>query len=291
MKETADGRRQTAGAALAGHLSCRPEKRGAGATAESIAAAYDAIAAEYDAQVAGDAWMRRVLRARYAALFRPGQRVLDVCCGSGAAAIVLARRGVRVTGIDVSPAMIALLADKVRGLGLEELVEAHVMDVADLAAWQGCRFDGLVSAFAGLSTAPDLSRFAADAARLLPPGAPAVLHLLNRTSLWEWLALVAARRWPAARALRHQRERVFIIGGRPVRHFLYRPDEAYRHFAGPFRLRRRYALGALRPPHTLRRLPLPLVAALNRLEVPLRAHRPLADWGRFFVLELERTED
>ncbi|HEX5502389.1 MAG TPA: class I SAM-dependent methyltransferase [Thermomicrobiales bacterium] len=257
---------------------------------DPVAAAYDAIAAEYDAQVAGDAWMRRVLWARYAALFRPGRRVLDVGCGSGADAIFLARRGVRVTGIDVSPAMIARLEGKVRRLGLAGLVEARVMDVADLAAWHDRRFDGIVSAFAGLSTAPDLARFAADAARLLPPGAPMVLHLLNRTSLWEWLAHVAARRWPAARALRHQRERVFVIGGRPVRHYLYRPDEAYRAFAGAFRLRRRYGLGALRPPHTLRRLPPPLIAVLDRLEVPLRARRPLADWGRFFVLELDRTK-
>lgn len=261
------------------------------ATRTAVAAAYDAIAAEYDAQVAGDAWMRRVLWGRYAALFRPGQHILDVGCGSGADAIFLARRGVRVTGIDVSPAMIAQLTDKVRRLGLEGLIEARVMDVADLAGWRDRRFDGLVSAFAGLSTAPDLARFAADAARLLPPGAPVVVHMLNRTSLWEWLALVVRRQWPAARALRHQRERVFVIGGRPVRHHLYRPDEAYHHFAGPFRLRRRYALGALRPPHTLRRLPPPLVAALDRLEVPLRAHRPLAAWGRFFVLELERTKD
>ncbi len=33
---------------------------------------------------------------------RPGHRVLDVCCGSGRHALPLARRGCRVTGVDVS---------------------------------------------------------------------------------------------------------------------------------------------------------------------------------------------
>ena len=98
---------------------------------DAVAAAYDAIAAEYDAQVAGDAWMRRVLWGRYAALFRPGQHILDVGCGSGADAIFLARRGVRVTGIDVSPAMTGYLRSRATDLGLDnvEPITATAIDL------------------------------------------------------------------------------------------------------------------------------------------------------------------
>ncbi len=38
---------------------------------------------------------------------RPGHRVLDVCCGSGRHAVPLARRGCRVTGVDVSAEAVA----------------------------------------------------------------------------------------------------------------------------------------------------------------------------------------
>jgi SAM-dependent methyltransferase len=38
---------------------------------------------------------------------RPGHRVLDICCGSGRHALALARRGCRVTGVDVSVEAIA----------------------------------------------------------------------------------------------------------------------------------------------------------------------------------------
>jgi len=116
-----------------------------------------------------------------------------------------------------------------------------------------------------------------------------VLHLLNRSSLWEWLSLVRHGRFRAARQLGRHPERNFVIGGRPVRHYLYHAREVYaRFFAAHFRLRRAYGLGILRPPHTLRRVPPAVVTVLDRLERPVRATRPFNDWGRFFALELEK---
>ncbi len=78
-----------------------------------MAEAYDRAAADYDRQVLGDDWMRNVLWERYARLFRPGQVVLDVGCGTGIDALFLAQRGIRVVGIDASVAMVA----QARGTG------------------------------------------------------------------------------------------------------------------------------------------------------------------------------
>jgi ubiquinone/menaquinone biosynthesis C-methylase UbiE len=58
----------------------------------SVTAAYDAIAAGYDEQVRGDDWMRRKLHASFVRAFRPGERVLDVGCGTGIDALFLARQ-------------------------------------------------------------------------------------------------------------------------------------------------------------------------------------------------------
>jgi hypothetical protein len=54
-------------------------------------------------------------------------------------------------------------------------------------------------------------------------------------------------------------------------------------------LRGAYALGALRPPHTVRRVPPPLITALSALERLAAGQRPLLNWGRFFVLDMERV--
>ena len=50
-------------------------------------------------------WKRRVIEL---ATVQPGNRALDLCCGTGDLALALARRGAEVTGIDFSPAMLEI---------------------------------------------------------------------------------------------------------------------------------------------------------------------------------------
>ncbi|MDQ6671715.1 MAG: class I SAM-dependent methyltransferase [Chloroflexota bacterium] len=255
----------------------------------SVTRAYDAIAAVYDEQVRGDEWMRRALHAHYLRVFRAGDRVLDVGCGTGIDAIVLARRGVRVLAIDGSAGMIARVQDKIAAEHASSLVQARVLDIQDLSRLGESPFDGLISAFASLSSVPHLARFAEDAARLVRPGGRLVLHLLNRFSAWEWLGCVLHHKWSAARQVGWQTTRTFAIGGQAVQHWLYFADAAYRgYFAADFHLRGRYGLGALRPPHTVRRLPSAHVHALEWLDVRLGGLPLLRNAGRFFVLDLER---
>lgn len=233
--------------------------------------------------------MRNVLWERYARLFTPGQSVLDVGCGTGIDALFLAQRGIRVVGIDASPSMIAQARAKLDNAAVAELVELALMDASALESLPETGFDGIISAFASLSTLADLERFGAQSARLLRPGGMLLLHLLNRFSLWEWIGLVRSGRWREARDLDRNLERNFYIGGRSVRHYLHHAGDAYgRFFAGRFHLRRAYGLGILRPPHTVNRIPRPVVMALDWMERPLRTWRPFVNWGRFFVLELER---
>src|SRR5438093_605418 len=58
-------------------------------------------------------WKRRVAEL---ALVRPGDRALDVCCGTGDIAFALARRGAQVVGLDFSEAMLRIAESKVQSL-------------------------------------------------------------------------------------------------------------------------------------------------------------------------------
>jgi len=95
---------------------------------------YDALAPSYDSFTLGygyryETWTATLLaRAEEEGL--RGERMLDVACGTGFSFIPLLERGWRVTGCDVSPAMIEAARAKV-GEGAE-LVVADMRELPDL---------------------------------------------------------------------------------------------------------------------------------------------------------------
>jgi SAM-dependent methyltransferase len=100
-------------------------------------------------------------------------RVLDLCCGTGYLAGLLTARGLRVTGIDASPAMIA---------HAKENVPEADFQVADAAAFRvSGRFDGAVSTFDSLNHILDAKQLEAAlkrTAKALKPGAPLAFDML-----------------------------------------------------------------------------------------------------------------
>lgn len=81
-------------------------------------ASYEFLAGSYDA-LTGDVgygrWADYVER-HFARLKRPVRRVLDLACGTGSLTLELARRGYEMTGVDLSPEMLAAAEEKCRVL-------------------------------------------------------------------------------------------------------------------------------------------------------------------------------
>ncbi|MDT0343997.1 class I SAM-dependent methyltransferase [Streptomyces litchfieldiae] len=98
-----------------------------------------------------------------------GHRVLDVACGRGTTALLLADGyGVRVDGVDYSPANTAHARDTARAAGLAGRAEFVTGDAERLPHPDGV-FDAVVCECA-LCTFPDKARAAAEFARVLAPG-------------------------------------------------------------------------------------------------------------------------
>jgi 2-polyprenyl-6-hydroxyphenyl methylase/3-demethylubiquinone-9 3-methyltransferase len=118
-----------------------------------------------------------------------GKRVLDVGCGGGLLAEGMARRGARVTGVDLAPEALAVarLHAAESGIG----VEYRQVAVEDLAGAEPGSFD-LVTCLEMLEHVPDPAGIVAALARLVRPGGDVVCSTINRNARSFALAIVGA---------------------------------------------------------------------------------------------------
>lgn len=103
---------------------------------------------------------------------QPGHRVLEIGCGTGTLALMMAEQGAAVVGMDASPLMLAEAQRKADKAGLAQAIEFYEMDVSELAdRFSPASFDLIVSTLAFSEFPPELQRYAlAEARRLLRPG-------------------------------------------------------------------------------------------------------------------------
>jgi len=130
---------------------------------------------------------------------QPGQRVLDIGCGTGALAVRAARRGARVKGIDTNPEMLALAAERLRREGLQQRVELAERGVAELDAEPGESYDVVMSGLCFSELSADERRFAlSQSRRLLVPGGRLLLADESVPRSWPRRLAHAALRAPLA---------------------------------------------------------------------------------------------
>jgi SAM-dependent methyltransferase len=180
---------------------------------------------EYRQQFVWRAWPQILVALPLA----PGQRVLDVGCGPGDLAGVLARRGCRVVGIDANEELLA--AARARAIPGAEFRQG---DLRSLAAGDA-PFDGLWCSFAA-AYFPDFAPVLATWAQLVAPGAWVALVEIDDLFAHEPLPAdvrdrLAAYADEALRAGRYD----FRMGGKLAAHAAAAGLEVVREFPVPDR--------------------------------------------------------
>jgi SAM-dependent methyltransferase len=168
------------------------------------AATYNAAADFFDD--AANTFWDRFGRATIERLgLRAGDRVLDVCCGSGASAIPAAEavgpQG-HVLGVDLAEKLLALARAKAAARGLRN-VELRAGDMLDLRL-PAASFDAVVCVF-GVFFVPDMAAAVRALWQLVRPGG----RLAITTWGPRWFEPVTTEFWNAVRAERPDLDRGF----------------------------------------------------------------------------------
>lgn len=98
---------------------------------------------------------------------RPGERVLDLATGTGITAIAARERGAEVTGVDITPELLAVARSKAHEAGHED-IDFREGDAEDLP-FADATFDVVLST-CGHMFAPDQEKVATELARVIRSG-------------------------------------------------------------------------------------------------------------------------
>lgn len=258
--------------------------------------AFDAIAQDFDLRFG--AWrsvaaQRRAVRAALLHEFPAGGYILELGGGTGEDAAFLTQHGFKVLLTDPSPAMVRMASAKLTPLGMQaELAAAEELDgfAARRLAHENGLFDGAYSNFAPLNCVADLAPVARGLARLLKPGAPAMLVLFGTLCPGE--AITELLRGRPHLALRRCRggEMPARIAKHEFTVVYHRRRALQRAFEPWFELERRIGIGITVPPSAaepwISRHP-HLLDAMERIDRVLRF--PLAIFGDHILYQFRRT--
>ena len=220
-------------------------------------------------------------------VFRPGERILEMNCGTGIDAIYLAERGVRVLACDLSPRMIELASQRSVTAHTSGLTEFRVLPTEEISqlAVDG-PFDGAFSNFSGLNCVEDLVSVARSLGQLLRPKASALICMAGCIAPWEiaWHLCHGQPKKAMRRILPDTEDPGINVRFPGVRAIV-------RAFAPAFQLRRWNGIGIAVPPSCMeplaRRFPglLKLLACADTYLAPCPLTRVFADC---VLLQFER---
>lgn len=260
------------------------------------ALAFDAIAPVFDSRFG--AWrsvaaQRSAVRAALLREFPAGSHILELGGGTGEDAIFLAKSGCDMLMTDPSPAMVASAKAKLVPMGAHvEIVAGEELEnfATSYLSAGGAMFDGAFSNFAPLNCVADLGPVARGLARLLKPGAAAMLVVFGTFCLGEIATEVLRGRMHLVLRRCNRGEAPARLASHEFNIVYHRRAAMRRVFAPWFVLEKRLGIGVTVPPSAaepwISRQPR-LLTAMEKLDRVLA--RPLANLGDHVLYQFRRT--
>jgi ubiquinone/menaquinone biosynthesis C-methylase UbiE len=254
-----------------------------------ITAFHNDIASSYDYMVDASIpakTIREHFQCRILKSIKPGEHILEIGCGTGTDAILLAKNGIKVTATDISENMIEAAQSKVHNNGLSDLIETAVLDADNLVSLNGGKYDGLISNFNAVNYVKDIESFSINSSSILKPNAKVFFVMLNKVCLWEvFYNLVKLKPVTAFKRLA-SREKDY-----KTKMHLYFPRKVKKIFSKYFRIKNITGFGFLFPPDglsTFHKKHEKFFGKIQSIENFLCSEYPFYNFCDHYLIEMER---
>jgi len=262
-----------------------------------LEAAFDGVAETYDRHILGNqmnVWLRDRSVALLGKLFKAGDTVLEIGCGTGTETLCLAKQGVTVVALDVSSRMLDVLERKATDAGVrDKVIPVHArpyMARKRLSELGYSQIDGAYSTYGAINTEPRLGALMHDLHSMIKTGGPLLLGVWNKYCLYE-LAGYSIRMRPSMVVAR-LRNPVPVGKSRfCVTTTAFSVGSLGRVLTGLFHLRRVYGVEILLPPSNLVSYlpPERVLGFLKKVELKLEGHYPWNRLGDHFLAVYSRV--
>jgi SAM-dependent methyltransferase len=262
-----------------------------------LVAAFDSIAEEYDEHIFGNpvnSWLRAVSVGLLTQLFKEGDTVLEIGCGTGTETLSLLNKGINVVASDISPRMLEVLSRKAEKMGVKDrltLVLSTGSDVVERLRNIGYReVDGAYSNYGAVNTEPKLGKMIRDLHSIIKQNGILELGVWNKFCLTELVgytlrlrpSMAFARLWNPVPIGKSR----FCVSS-----WAYTVGELNRLVQPYFRLERLQGVAVAVPPSNLTRyLPgKPWLRLLKRIDINLGRVYPTNRLGDHFLAVYRRV--
>jgi len=253
-----------------------------------VSNAFDSAAEEYDFTISNNyinTWIREKSIRELLRLTHPDDTLVEIGCGTGAEAIVIARRVAKVVATDISSQMINLLRTKIHAKKLEKRITPLLASAAEVSAVKTI-LDGqkprIAYSFNGaLNCEPRLPSFVDGLHSVLADDGYLVCTIRNSLCLSEAISHAAVLQFDRM-APRKSQPIMVSVGGLDIPSVYYSPSAFSRFFSGKFKLERLIGLPSILPPAYLSDYAVKfkrVSGLLEKFETALSSHFPLNRLG------------